>query len=506
MRVLIATPEIAELAPVGGIAEYVLGLAAALLKKGHDVRVVLPLYEFLTRRPHLQAVKERVVIRMGLGATEVTPVCRLEIESPDGGRPSLPVILLGGHKHFATVRDGRDIYNWPNHEPWVVFSRGVVDWLKDDRDWQPDVIHCQDSHTALIPVYIRQLRSADPFTSRVGTVLTIHNLLNQGAGPRELVTLAGLPAECFDQLFEYHGFSNCFKAGLLTADVVNTVSRTYAQEICRSSDFGFGLEGVLRMLRDTGKLAGIVNGIDESRWVMKNLSYSGSDTAEDVLQGKNAAREPLFGKWDWQVSGDPVIAFRARWDIQKGVDLLLKALPAITSIARTVIVTWGTPGATPYLQKLWEELGAMATERPDRLLVNPEGLSRGEETSAHYAVADFFLMPSRYEPCGLTQQECQRFGTIPIVRQTGGLADTVAEQYTSDFPSPNGYVFRALDSEAMLEAVQRAVEGFLNPAKHCALIVKALLQRNGWGGRSAEYEGLYDRATGPSSLIRKLAW
>lgn len=500
-RILIATPEVAELAPVGGIAEYVFGLATALLKKGHEVRVALPLYDFLAQRPDLVSVKERVVVRMGLGATEVASVHRLDLESTDGSRPSLPVILLGGHKHFATVRQSRDIYDWPNHEPWVVFSRGVVDWLLNERDWQPDIIHCQDSHTALIPVYIRQLRPSVPFASRVSTLLTIHNLLNQGAGPRELVSFAGLPVECFDQFFEYYGFSNCFKAGLLTADMVNTVSRTYAHEICGSSEFGFGLEGVLRMLRDAGRLAGIVNGIDETRWVMKSLSYSGSDTADNVSQVKQAPRETLFQQWGWQQGpDDPIIAFRGRWDTQKGVELLVKALPAISAFARTIIVTWGTPGPTPSLQRMWDELTSMATEKPDRILVNPEGLSLGGETKAHYAVADFFLMPSRYEPCGLTQQECQRFGTIPIVRKTGGLSDTVSEQKISDFPSPNGYVFEGFDPDSMLDAVTRAVKDFANPAKRWTVISNTLCQRNGWEGRSAEYEDLYRMA----GLVRKL--
>src|SRR4051812_6630462 len=131
-RVLIVTPEVAELAPVGGIAEYALGLATALLKKGHDVRVALPLYNFLANRSDLTLVKERVVIRMGLGATEVSPVYRLDLASPDGRGANLPVILLGNHKHFATIRQSRDIYDWPNHEPWVLFSRGVVDWLLNE--------------------------------------------------------------------------------------------------------------------------------------------------------------------------------------------------------------------------------------------------------------------------------------------------------------------------------------------------------------------------------------
>jgi starch synthase len=491
-KVLIATPELAELAPVGGIAEYVFGLASALLEKGHDVRVVLPLYDFLAAQPDKKLLKERLVIRLGPGASEATPVYTRDLELQEGSDRKLPVVLLGSHKHFATVRQPGEIYNWPDHHPWIVFSRGVVDWLLSEDDWQPDVIHCQDAHTALIPVFIRQLRSREvPFASRVKTVLTIHNLLNQGAGPRDLVTFAGLPDECFDQLFEYYGMSNCFKAGLLTADAVNTVSRTYAEEICETSDFGFGLEGVLRMRRDGGKLRGILNGIDEDRWMMEGLRYDGSDSAETVARSKHNVKQTIFSQWEWQNPGEPVIAFRGRWDEQKGVALLVAALSAMAEMAQIVIVTWGKPDATPRLKQLWKALGAMEEANPGRIKVNPKVLSTLDGTKMHYAIADFFLMPSRYEPAGLTQQECQRFGTIPIVRKTGGLADTVAEEQITDFPSPNGYVFSDFHPSAMLEAVKRAVGDFADLTKRSALIANTLRQRNGWESRLADYEDLY---------------
>jgi starch synthase len=277
--------------------------------------------------------------------------------------------------------------------------------------------------------------------------------------------------------------------------MVNTVSRTYAREICGSSEYGFGLEGVLRLLRDRrGNFLGIVNGVDEHRWVMDGLKYNGADSMARVARAKSGARRSPFRRLKWKAADGPVVAFRARWDEQKGVRLLVEALPALAEIARLAIVTWGTPGPTSRLRELWQALDAFAVANPGRIAVNPDPLTAPGATAAHYALADFFLMPSRYEPCGLAQQECQRFGTIPIVRATGGLADTVAEEEVAAFPSPNGYVFHDFHAGAMLDAVRRAVGDLPDAEKRRTLIDAALRQRNDWESRLAEYEALYEKA------------
>jgi starch synthase len=501
-KILIAATELAEVASVGGIAEYVFGLAGALMKNGHDVRVALPAYDYLARHPGTAIEKERgaperakrLVVRLGFGASEVTPVYRLDLECPAGSHRKLPVLLFGGHKHFSSVHAGTQAYDWPTHDPWIVFSRAVVDYvLRDDTEWKPDIVHCQDAHTALIPVYLKQIGATKGSGSAVSSVLTIHNLLNKGEGPPGLVSFAGLPDEMFPEYFEHFGQSSCLKAGLLSAGAVNTVSRTYAREICESAEFGFGLEGVLSLLRDREKLEGIVNGIDEVRWSLRGLQYDALDSVDAALRAKHAERQRLFSEWKWQVSGEPTIAFRGRWDEQKGVTLLAQSLPYIAEIARVVIVTWGTPGP-PALRDAWKQLNELADEHPQRVLVNPPGVTGVKETGAHYQIADFFLMPSRYEPCGLTQQECQRFGTIPIVRRTGGLADTVAERDDPRFPSPNGFLFDEFDSDAMFAAISRAIDQFRDMGKRQTLIRNGLRQNNDWRTRVREYEGLYQKA------------
>jgi starch synthase len=260
-RILLAIPELTPLAPVGGIAEYVLGLATALKRRGHDVRVALPSFAYLSDRPDTSVILPRFVVPLGVGATQVGQVRETRIECPGEPLVHLPVFLFGAHPHFATVTSPGQVYSWPNHEPWLAFSWSVVEFLAQ-ASWKPDVVHCQDSHTAMIPVYLRHLRRANPkaAVTSVTTVLTIHNLLNQGKGPRELLAYGGLEPESFERDgFEFYGQANCFKAGLLAADQVTTVSRTYGDEIRRSPAFGFGLEGVLEALP---RFTGIVNVID----------------------------------------------------------------------------------------------------------------------------------------------------------------------------------------------------------------------------------------------------
>ncbi|MBI5091126.1 MAG: glycogen synthase [Candidatus Hydrogenedentes bacterium] len=492
-KILLVSAELTPLVSVGGIGEYILGLGSALLRQGHDVRVVLPSYGFLRARDGLTLLSDRLVVPLGVGATEISPVHELTVECPGADGRTLTVMLAGNHKHFETVRSASEIYTWPNHEPWIAYSRAVME-LISVLDWQPDVVHCHDAQTALLPVYVSQLRQQQPdsMASAVRTVLTIHNLLNQGNGDPALVAYAGLPTELFNlECFEFYGRANCLKAGLLRADMVNTVSRTYADEICRSDEYGFGLSGVLRGLRERERLTGVINGIDDQRWALSGLDYSGSGALKAVDDAKRKCQRSLFSTWKWKDTGDPVIGIRSRWDMQKGVGIIAAGLPKLLTKARVVLVAWGVPGATPELMELWEVLNLVAKQHPDRLRLNPPELSSPSDTSLHYTLADFFLMPSRYEPCGLVQMECQRYGAIPIVRATGGLADTVSEMETDSFPSPNGFVFDQFEPADMTAAAARAIKAYHNANDYSRLQSNALAQRNGWESRVPAYEKLY---------------
>jgi len=247
-RILLVSAELADVAAAGGVAEYVLGLAAALLAMGHDVRVVMPKYRFLLEKFHPRSILTNLWVRTGAPHnTDVlqphnTDVLQFELDVHKDGSLKLPILLTGSHPHFEGIKSARDpLYPkpppgmpWPEHDSWIAFCRAVVELLlSSSGDWQPDVIHCQDVHTALVPVYVSQLRwnHVPGFANHCRTVLTIHNLEYQGRGYRSLVSRAGLPDELFHSLFEFHGIANTFKAGMYTADAVSTVSVTYAQEI-----------------------------------------------------------------------------------------------------------------------------------------------------------------------------------------------------------------------------------------------------------------------------------
>lgn len=497
LKILLVTSELAEVAPVGGIAQYVFGLATSLLRRGHDVRIAIPSYGYLPSKYNLRVLNDRLVVHLGIGFTDVTAVHEMHLDCPGKEDLRLPVIVAGGHRHFVSVRSPKDIYDWPNHEPWIAFSRTGVDHLRTS-NWRPDVIHCQDAHTALIPIYVAQLREQDQrrrpdvpatFAPSTTTVLTIHNLQNKGEGPRALLDYADLPDHLFATHFEYWGHANSFKGGLLSTDRITTVSKTYAREICMSKDFGFGLEGVLQSV--SGKLTGIVNGIDEDQWKMKGVRYDGTDLAADVVNAKKAERKRLYPDWEWQETDEPVIAFKARWDRQKGIELIGRRMEQLLRHAKVVFDTLSVPGPSDPFAGIWYKLTNLAEAQPQRLKINAKGTMTVPESAALYAIADFFLMPSIYEPCGLAQMECQRYGAVPIVRETGGLADTVSEEVARTLPSPNGFVFREATAEAMMAAVDRAIKTFHDPRSMHELIRNALKQQNGWDNRVMEYEAVY---------------
>ncbi|MBL8726585.1 MAG: glycogen/starch synthase, partial [Planctomycetes bacterium] len=407
----------------------------------------------------------------------------------------IQVYLVDAHDSFGTTQSPGGIYANEERARWLSFSAAVVNLLMSD-DWcsTADIVHCNDAHTAHVPVLlsVARMRSPGSGLGRMRSVLTIHNLLDQMLfedGPR-LVEQCGLGADDFRGLrLEYWGKANVFKAGLLAADIVCTVSRTYAREICASEERGFGLAGVLRDVDTQGRLVGIVNGIDTARWAMRDFDYHADDAAAMLDSRRRANRAHLFGAWGWVADGDPVIGWRARWDSQKGIDLLVERAAELTGRARLLVCSWGVDPGQPRAFEFWQGLSRLAALRPDRLLVNPPGVSRVEETAAHYGVSDLMLVNSRYEPCGLVQMEAMRFGAIPLVSRTGGLADTVLE-------AQNGFVFTPAMGDEMVAAVDRALAVNADPMRRDGLIQRILAESelNDWSSRVPEYEALYKAA------------
>ncbi len=456
MKVLLIAAELAPLAPAGGVAQYLMGLARALKADGQDVRIAIPAYGF-------------------------------EGADPDGLLREIHVERVPAGDYFGTVRDARDIYRASDFSPWMDFSRAVVSSVKKS-SWIPDVIHCHDGHTSLVPVLVAEDRKISGTLSRTATVLTIHNLLEQGNFTKEEFDATELADELFWSHFEFYGKASCFKAGLIAADRVSTVSATYAREIVSSENFGFGLAGVLRSLPH--KPTGIVNGIDGTSWNMLGLQYDGSDSVDALVERKLATRREILPEWNVP-TGDPIIGFKGRWDHQKGIELVIQNMETILESACFVFDTWGEPknGKAPHWG-LWQELKRLEARYPLRLAVNVPGTTSPTESAVLYTLADFLLMPSVYEPCGLAQMECQRYGCVPIVRRTGGLADTV--QDVSNGPAvANGIAFNTMTASGLLSAVRRAVATYRDETGIKSVIGNTLRQKNGWETRVTEYTNLY---------------
>ncbi|MBI4355384.1 MAG: glycogen synthase GlgA [Candidatus Omnitrophica bacterium] len=481
MKILLCASEVAPLAKTGGLADVAGALPLALKALGHDVRVALPLYKMVkAKAAHLATRTNHLAIPLGTRSVEGGVV---ETRLPG---TEIPVYLVDQPEFFDREQlyqvDGRDYPD--NLERFTFFARALLEALPG-LGLLPDVIHANDWQTALLCAYLSTLyRHTFPQTA---TVFTIHNLAYQGTFPREQFPLLGLTWDHFvpDRL-EYYGKVCLLKAGLVYAQYLTTVSPTYAQEI-QTPEFGFGLEGVLQARKQD--LVGIVNGIDPEEWnPATNRALAQSYTPQD-LSGKVACKAALQREQHLPERADaPLIGMITRLTDQKGLDILAAALPQLLSWdCQLVILGTGDP-------KYHHLLEQAAQQHPKRLRLriafDPALAHRIE------AGSDLFLMPSRFEPCGLNQMYSLRYGTVPIVRKTGGLADTIIDATREALVrgTATGFVFEAYTAEALLASVQRALATYRNRAVWRKLMETGMAQDFSWKRSAQAYVTLYERA------------
>jgi len=483
MKILMVTSELVPFAKTGGLADMVTALAAELGRQGHDVRIVMPRYYAIDRdelRVHSSP------LGVPLGFSEVW--CQvLETTLPGTG---VRVFLIDYEKSFG--RDG--IYGTAtnpdfadNVSRFTVLSRGAFQVCKA-LGWTPDVVHVHDWPSALVPVYLNTWEVAGPF-SRTASVLTIHNLGYQGIYPKDEIHLTQLEWGHFHGSgFEYHGNLNLLKAGLRNADILTTVSPTYAREI-QTAEHGHDMDGLLR--HRAPDLFGVLNGIDYDIWNPETDVLLPANYSRDDLDGKAECKAALQREMglDEDVSV-PVIGMVSRLADQKGFGDLVGpthgSLYSICSDLAAQVVILGTGEA--WCEK---ELRALDAEIPN-LAVRLEFNDR----LAHLieAGSDFFLMPSRYEPCGLNQMYSLRYGTLPIVRRTGGLADTV-RAYDESSGAGTGFMFDLLTPRAVYDTVGWAVWAWYNRPQHIDLMRRAaMLERFSWEDSAERYLELYQWA------------
>jgi starch synthase len=484
LRVLFVTAEVTPFARTGGLGDVTAALSQVLAALGHDARLVMPLY---------QTVRDS-----GLPLTEV--VTALSVPLVTGRRTArvwqgafpgqegpigVPVYFIEQDDYFARpglYGDGTGDYA-DNAQRFIFFCRAALA-LTEGLAWFPHVFHCHDWHTALIPTFLRFLPELDARLSAAATLFTIHNLAYQGWFPAWVFGITGLPLPLFQIAgVEFFGLMNFMKAGLHYAEQLSTVSPTYAEEIC-TPEFGFGLDGVLRERRDV--LTGILNGVDYQGWNPETdpvlvAHYSAAD-----LTGKTACKRALLRAYEMHEDLEtPLVGLISRLVEQKGVDIVADAIDPLLTLGLRLVVLGS--GEARYERRFTDLGRRYPTQVGVRLGFN--------DTLAHQiqAGSDCLLMPSRYEPCGLTQLYSLHYGTIPIVRATGGLRDTVVP-FDPTRGQGTGFVFQEPRAEALVEAARAAQRVFADRQAWQGLMQNAMTQDFSWGQSAARYLDLYRRA------------
>jgi starch synthase len=479
MKILLAAGEAVPYCTTGGLGDVVSALAIALKKNRHDVRIVLPKYRAVSEEVHrLKPLNLRLTLPLGDGY-ETASLWETRLAR------DIPVYFIDAPKYFD--RDGLYLdekgSNFPdNDERFIVFSRGVLETAKA-LDFRPDVIHCHDWQTGLVPAYLQTVYRIDSFFIPTATVFTIHNIAYQGLFPKNTLFLAGFSwADFTPTRLEFYGQVNFLKAGLVFAHILNTVSPTYSREVQSGPVHGCGMEGILKAR--AGDFFGVLNGIDMREW----------DPAKDghIVQ-KYSAKTPARRapcKADLQsfcgLEADPrapLIGIVSRLDALKGHDMTLGTIEEFLEDGCQLSVLGQGD------KSLEESFRNLAGRFPGRAAY----CSDFNETLAHkiYAGSDIFLMPSRFEPCGLSQLIAMRYGSVPVVTPTGGLLDTVSP-FDESHKDGVGFVAAGLDTVSVRSALRQAVSLYRGePAVWRALMARAMSSSFGWSESVEKYLELF---------------
>jgi starch synthase len=467
MNILFVAVEMTPVAKVGGLADVIGALPKALRKLGHDVRVILPRYRMVEEYPGLEVVEEAAFdVRVGRNWVKSARVASTEVDG-------VPVWLVGTDEWFDKSVDSSTLYQ-PGGDMHLFFCRAVLR-AAEELGWVPDVVHCHDWHTGFVPVLMRE--QGGRVWDDVGTVFTIHNFAYQGEFGFEVIDRLGLSRSLFNSAqLEAYGSVNFLKAGCVFSDRVTTVSETYAREI-QTMEYGCSLDGLMRHLADDGRLSGIVNGIDRDLFDPATdpalaASFSASDPA-----GKAQCKKALRDEVGLPQTDEPLFGIVSRLSGQKGLDLVADCAEAFERLSAQIVIQ-GL--GDPWLASEFSRLQAIY---PNRIRLIQE--FNAPLAQRVYGGCDMFLMPSRFEPCGLGQMIAMRYGTIPVVRATGGLKDTVEEGVT-------GFVFSKSTPEELEEAMARAVAHYRDPEGWKAMVGRAMQQDFGWTRSAARYAALYE--------------
>jgi len=478
LKVCLASSELAPLAKTGGLADVSAALSAYLHDSGHDMRVLLPRYRQVESLGlDIEPVPGMANIGMRLGHDEI----HYGIDRTVLPGTTLPVYLLRCPALFD-----RDTIYTDDHDEYlrfVLLSRAAIDMCQR-MGFAPDIFSCHDWQTALIPLYLKTVFSWDQLFARTRTVLTIHNIGYQGMFPSWILDRL----ELGDAGHHLHqddlkdGVINFLKTGVMYADAITTVSPTYAREIL-GDDFGMGLN---HLLRDrAGSLFGILNGVDYAEWNPATDPLIPVNYSPEDMRGKHTCKRRLMEETGLDVdAGRPLVGIVSRLVGQKGIELVEQVLPAMLEQRDFAIAVLGSG------ERRYEDFFNWLKDRFPGRASYYQGFSN---ELAHWieAGADMFLMPSLYEPCGLNQMYSLKYGTVPIVRETGGLADSV-QQADPSTGRGTGILFRDYNAEGLYWALDRALELYGNPALWQTIVANGMRQDFSWDTQGARYVELFE--------------
>lgn len=470
LKVLLVSSEVAPYAKSGGLGDVAGSLPKALKNLGIDIRVAVPKYKTI-KNEYFADVKYLGAVTTSLSWR--TQEAKILLKEAD-----VPIYFIENDAYFG--RDGLYGYGDDN-ERFAFFCRAVLDMLAMI-DFYPDVIHCNDWQTGPICLFLRETYHKMIFYSNIKTLFTIHNLQYQGNFGQETMEMLDVPGYCFDNgNIEFFGNVSYMKAGLSYADRISTVSRKYADEI-QTEEYGYGMSGVLSSKRE--KLSGILNGIDyiaNDPSTDKRLTYNFD--VNHLYQKKENKRE-LQQQLALEQRDVPIISIISRLADQKGLDLIAQVFEELMREDIQFVVLGTGEGRYEYMFRNF------ADRYPGRISAN----ILFDDTLAQriYASSDMFLMPSLFEPCGLGQMFSLRYGTVPIVRKTGGLADTITH-YNSQTKEGNGFVFEHYNAEGLLWAIREALNVYHQGEEEWNYVVKNAMNCNySWDSSARKYVELYE--------------
>ena len=482
MRCVFVAPEIVPFAKSGGLADVAGSLPRQLIERGCCVSLIMPYYRQVRQAcGSLPVAFARLPVQLD-GVVHETAVRRAVLDDR----------LVAWFIDYPPFFDRPELYGTAdgdyadNAARFILLSRAATE-LCCAAELQPDIIHCHDWQAALVPALVRNSYGRCRALQRTRLVFTIHNMAYQGIFDRNCFDLTGLPAHCFaiDGL-EFWGRMNLMKAGLVYADAITTVSPTYSRDI-QQPEFGHGLQGVVRERRDV--LHGILNGVDYAVWDPAHDSLLPATYDADALEGKAVCKRALISRFglDAELATRPLLGCVSRLTEQKGMELMIEAVPQLVAEGAGFVLV-GT-GDRSYQ----DGFAALAQRFPGRVGVH----FAYEEQAAHLleAGADLFLMPSRFEPCGLNQLYSLRYGTLPVVRDTGGLADTVVDCRLHP-DRGTGFLFTTFAAETLCATVRDALLLFADPPQWRQVMRRAMAEDFSWQRSADAYMRLYRQLTG----------